>query len=281
MGGRRQQRGGGAPAHELRAVLRGLEAAAAARRWGGGAEELRGEVGRLAAAGRTHEALAAQEALVGGLLCAGGRVGAVEPPDWAVLVQLLNSSALQHVGRGQKLLGAHAARADDGELHLAGQQLRAAEVLCLSERLLPNACERLGLLSLTCTNLSVLNRTLGRLRTALRFSRAALRSDERAGLNTTVSHLNVCATLDALELHQEALRHARQAVSALPPVLANAAAESPKPGTPGSMSVRSAAHFNLGAQQMALGKVDKAVDSMRAALEVPRPVCSVFRAAVP
>eukprot|EP01046_Picozoa_sp_COSAG06_P016376 COSAG06_NODE_1083_length_10780_cov_2.547608_2_plen_525_part_00 len=219
-------------------------------------EALRTLSGRHAAAQEHTEALSAHQALVGGLLRQGGKV-AVSSVDWAHLVTLLNSSALQLIGQGRMLLSTDT---DEPAMRSAGTMLRTAEVLCLSDRLLPDATTRRGLASLTATNCSCLHRSAGRWHTALRCSLAALKHDERAGLNPAVSHLNCCATLAGLDRHEEALRHARLACAVV--------TGSDVPSTPASQVVSSVAHFNLGAQQMALGMLAKAAESLRTAIRL-------------
>lgn len=237
---------------ELRAILRHcVDQHKAAM--GLSTADLRAACQRHSMAAEHAGALAAQQAVVGGLLRAGGRA-AVRPEDWSRLVTLLNSYALDLFGHGRRiLLLGEAPRG--GDAAMAAAQLRTAEVLCLSERLLPDAPVRCSLASLTATNFSCLHRDAGRIFTALRYSLAALKHDERGGLDPAVSHLNCCATLSQLGRHEEALRHAQMSCTV-------------GDLRPRTSAVRAAAYFNLGAQQMTLGMLGQAADSFRKAIRM-------------
>eukprot|EP01043_Picozoa_sp_COSAG02_P067815 COSAG02_NODE_11036_length_1807_cov_1.346604_1_plen_500_part_10 len=223
--------------------------------------ELRATSKRHSNAAEHEPALTAQQAVVGGLLDAGGRAS-VPQEEWSRLVTLFNSYALHLIRPGGRriLLAGEAVDTDDAAVAVV--QLRMAEVLCLSDRLLPDAPIRHGLASMTATNFSCLHRDAGRWYTALRYSLAALEHDNRGRLDPSVSHLNCCATLSQLERHDEALRHARMACK----VVADSGLRT---------VVGAAAYFNRGAQQMALGMLGQAAISLRKAIEMhPRSTLS-------
>lgn len=140
------------------------------------------------------------EQILAALVSANGTAAAVEA-DPAGLISLYNSIAMT------ELADATDCDAEDcGQL--ASELLRKAEELTQWPMLIPDPLTRLSLRALSCNNLGCVLRRRGKLHAALRFARQSLKLDRQLGADAAVSCLNLCATLAALDQHEQAVVYA-------------------------------------------------------------------------